>query len=67
MDILMFSNLIYIPILNSNKYVSASIGGCILSLETYTKEEIMTKHAKSIDKHECKDFHDMCKKWGNKD
>ena len=64
----MFQNLLYIPIQGTQKYMSATISGSILSTEQFTLDEIKLNHPTSFDKREeCKDFHDMCKQWGNKD
>lgn len=64
MKILWSQNLVFIPILSSNKYLSASISGIILNHEQFTEEEIRSKYPQIV---EAKDFHDLCKQWGNKD
>lgn len=62
----MFHNKVYIPMTN-NKYIGGSISGLLFPDDIKTYDEIIAENGNSSDKHECKDFHDMCKQWGSKD
>jgi len=64
----MYSNLVLIPILGTNKYLSASISGVITSLEQLSKEEIINKFGEpdGIKSHYCDDFNQVYTKWNNK-
>jgi len=61
--ILWIHNVVYIPILGTNKYMEATVNGLILNSNQYTEEEIRLK---SSDVKEAVDFHDYVSQWGNK-
>lgn len=42
--ILVIANCLYLPILDSNKYIKASTSGFLIIKEIYTLEEIKEKH-----------------------
>lgn len=55
-------NLVFLPLIDGNKYVEASISGFILGPQ-FTKEEILSNHpnVKPVD-----DLHDLVSAWGKK-
>lgn len=76
MKLYMIHNLVFIPTMNkcgdSNSselntiYKTASISGILIG-DTYTEQQILNKYKDDKNFMICKDFHDMCKQWGNKD
>lgn len=67
--IFLIANTVYLPIDNSvkgvsDKWISASISGYIMSPIQYTEEEIRTRHAESgFILHECKDLNEVSVKY----
>jgi len=64
---ILIANLVYLPIVNTNKYVAGDISGNIYLNEIYTLDEIRDKHKTSTNKlHELDNLHELTKAWGTR-
>jgi hypothetical protein len=54
-------NTVFLPLLNGDKYINASISGIVIG-EQFTLEEIKSKFPGV---KEANDLHSLCKAWGS--
>lgn len=67
MKLILIGNCVYLPIIDTNKYVAGDISGNVYFNQIYTLEEIKEYHKESTSElKEVKHLHELTKTWGSR-